>query len=128
MFERIQEGEFTMNKYWFLVMIAAIFEVIWVAGFKHSTNWIEWSLTIIALLLSFGVLIYAGKKLPTSTVYAVFVGLGTTGTVIAEMIWFHVPFSWGKVGLITLLLIGIIGLKSVTANSEHGHQKRGELS
>lgn len=117
-----------MNKYWFLVMIAAIFEVIWVAGLKHSTNWIEWSLTIIALLLSFRVLIYAGKYLPTSTVYAVFVGLGASGTVLAEMIWFHVPFSWVKVGLIALLLIGILGLKSSTTKPEQSHQKRGELS
>lgn len=116
-----------MNKHWLLVIIAAAFEVMWVAGLKHADTWIEWVLTAIAVAISFGGLIFSAKKLPTSTVYAVFVGLGTAGTVITEMIWFNVPFHWGKLGLIVLLLTGIIGLKLVTKDSED-HQKRGELS
>ena len=70
--------------------------------------------------------IYSGKKLPTSTVYAVFVGLGTAGTVISEMIWFNVPFSLIKVLLIVLLLVGVIGLKMVSEESKEGDVKDGE--
>ncbi|MHA6484069.1 DMT family transporter [Paenibacillus sp. strain BS8-2] len=102
------------NKYWMLIVLAACFEVVWVIGLKHANSSMEWLVTIIAIAVSFGVLIFTSKKLPTSTVYAVFVGLGTAGSVIAEMTMFDVPFRWSKIGFITLLLIGVIGLKLVT--------------
>ena len=116
-----------LNKHWSLVVIAAIFEVMWVIGLKHADHWIEWVGTAIAIIISFGGLIFSAQKLPTSTVYAVFVGLGTVGTIVTEMVWFQVPFHWGKLGLIVLLLTGIIGLKFVTGDTEE-HQKRRETA
>lgn len=119
----------SQNKYWALVVIAAVFEVIWVMGLKHANDWLFWSITIIAILVSFLLLIYTAKKLPTSTAYAVFVGLGTAGTVLCEMTVYKEPFSIAKIALIVVLLIGIIGLKTVTgehgADGESG-QERGE--
>jgi len=115
-----------MTKHWLLVVVAAIFEVIWVTGLKHADSILTWLITIAAIAVSFAGLIHAGKKLPTSTVYAVFVGLGTVGTVISEMIWFGEPFQWTKIGLIALLLIGIIGLKVVTPDHEQHSQQGGE--
>jgi paired small multidrug resistance pump len=56
----------------------------------------------------------AGRKLPVGTVYAVFVGLGTAGTVLSEIIFFGEPFKVEKIILILLLLAGVIGLKLVT--------------
>jgi paired small multidrug resistance pump len=117
-----------MNIQWLLVVVAAVFEVIWVAGLKHADSLITWGITVIAILVSFGLLIYSGKKLPTSTVYAVFVGLGTAATVVSEMIWFHVPFRWTKAGLIALLLFGIIGLKTVTRDHTEDHEQGGASS
>jgi paired small multidrug resistance pump len=111
---------------WLLVIIAAIFEVIWVIGLKHADNMVGWIGTSIAVFISFGLLVYSGKKLPTSTVYAVFVGLGTAGTVMSEMAWFNVPFSWTKLGLIILLLIGITGLKLVTKEQRKSLKREGE--
>lgn len=117
-----------MGKNWLLVVVAAVFEVMWVAGLKHADSFLTWTVTVIAILISFGVLIYSGRKLPTSTVYAVFVGLGTAGTVISEMVLFGEPFSWAKVGLIILLLVGILGLKLVTHENEGGRSKEGEVA
>ncbi|EJL43016.1 multidrug resistance protein SMR [Brevibacillus agri] len=117
-----------MGKNWLLVVAAAMFEVMWVAGLKHADSFWEWLLTVVAILVSFAVLIYSGKRLPTSTVYAVFVGLGTAGTVIVEMAVFQEPFSWAKVGLIALLLVGIIGLKLVTHEHEGDAHKEGEVA
>ncbi|MDQ6418041.1 multidrug efflux SMR transporter [Paenibacillus sp. LHD-117] len=114
----------SQNKNWLLVVLAACFEVVWVIGLKHADNMLEWSATVIAIGVSFGLLLYTSKKLPTSTVYAVFVGLGTAGSVVAEMLLFDVPFHWGKIALIALLLIGIIGLKTVThERDENGDQE-----
>lgn len=103
-----------MNIHWVKVFIAAFFEVFWVIGLKHASNVWEWIGTIIAIIISFYVMIMAGKKLPVGTVYAVFVGLGTAGTVFSDIVFFSEPFSIPKVLLILLLLGGVIGLKMVT--------------
>lgn len=99
---------------WLLVVVAAIFEVGWATGLKYADDVTTWALTVIAIIVSFGLLIYAGTKLPTSTVYAVFVGLGTVGTVLVDFIFFELDFSFGIVFFILLLLTGILGLKTVT--------------
>jgi paired small multidrug resistance pump len=107
-----------MNKEWGKVFIAAFFEVFWVIGLKHADSLLEWIGTIISILISFYVLIMAGKKLPVGTVYAVFVGLGTAGTVASEILFFEEPFKIAKLLLIFLLLVGVVGLKLVTNDNE----------
>ena len=107
-----------MNKDWMKVMIAAIFEVFWVIGLKHAKDFWTWGGTVMAIFISFYLMIMAGRKLPVGTVYAIFVGLGTAGTVFAEIIFFKEPFVWGKLLLILVLLIGVIGLKLVTPNEK----------
>ncbi|MDU1848196.1 MULTISPECIES: DMT family transporter [Bacillaceae] len=103
-----------MNKYWLMVFSAGIVEVAWVSGLKHASTFLEWSGTILAIVISFYLLIYTTKYLPIGTVYAVFTGLGTAGTVIAEIILFNEPINLVKILLILVLLIGVIGLKMVT--------------
>lgn len=103
-----------MNMSWLKVVIAAFFEVLWVIGLKHAYSFWTWVATILFILISFYLMIVAAKKLPIGTVYAVFVGLGTVGVVVAEMIIFHEPFQLVKVLLIILLLTGVIGLKMIT--------------
>ncbi|MFB6466739.1 DMT family transporter [Cytobacillus sp. Hz8] len=103
-----------MSINWIKVFIAALFEVIWVIGLKHADGFWTWAGTTVAIIISFMGLIMAGKKLPIGTVYAVFVGLGTAGTVISEILFFGEPFKMSKILLIILLLVGVIGLKLVT--------------
>lgn len=111
-----------MNKTWVAVIIAAFFEVIWVIGLKHADHALEWIGTVIAIMISFYVMIMAGKKLPVGTVYAVFVGLGTAGTVISEILFFQEPLKIEKILLILLLLMGVVGLKLMTKDTVEGEQ------
>lgn len=105
-------------KEWGLLIVAAIFEVGWVIGLKHASSAVEWGWTVVAILISFGLLIRSGKYLPVGTAYAVFVGLGTVGTVIMDTVLFGQPLGWTQVALIGLLLAGIIGLKQTTKGAE----------
>ncbi|PEC18966.1 DMT family transporter [Bacillus cereus] len=105
-----------MNKDWIKVFVAAFFEIFWVIGLKHADDFWTWTGTIIAIFFSFYLMIMAGRKLPVGTVYAVFVGLGTAGTVFSKILFFGEPFNVGKVLLILFLLAGVIGLKLVTDN------------
>ena len=106
-----------MNTEWIKVFVAAVFEVFWVIGLKHADDVWTWVGTIISIIISFYVMIMAGRKLPVGTVYAVFVGLGTAGTVLAELIFFGEPFRLSKILFILLLLSGVIGLKLVTEDN-----------
>lgn len=107
-----------MNTGWIRVLIAAFFEVLWVIGLTHAYDIWTWLGTVISIVLSFYLLIEAGRTLPVGTVYAVFVGLGTTGTVISEILFFDEPFQVGKLLLIMILLAGVIGLKIVTQDDD----------
>ncbi|MFJ6414159.1 DMT family transporter [Terribacillus saccharophilus] len=107
-----------MTKQWFSVILAGIIEVLWVIGLKHANNTLEWAGTIICILLSFYLMLQASKHMPVGTVYAVFVGIGSTGTVIVDMLFFGEPFKLAKVALIAVLLLGVIGLKLVTGDKQ----------
>ena len=102
-----------MQKEWLKVIIAALFEIVWVVGLKYADSVLEWTLTIIGIIVSFYLLIAAGRRLPVGTVYAIFVGIGTAGTVLLGFIVFGEPFSFAKAIFILILLVGIIGLKLV---------------
>lgn len=107
-----------MNIQWLKVVIAAFFEIGWVIGLKHADSFIEWTGTVIAIIISFYYMIMAGKKLPAGTVYAVFVGIGSAGTVLAGMLFFGESAGAAKLLLIGALLVGVIGLKMVTPDEE----------
>lgn len=114
-----------MKTQWISVLIAAVFEVCWVVGLKHASGFWEWTGTVIAIIISFYLLIEAARKLPVGTVYAVFTGMGTTGTVLAGIVFFDEPVKIAKLLLIVVLLAGVIGLKTVTG--EQKEQKGAEL-
>jgi paired small multidrug resistance pump len=103
-----------MNANWMKVFVGAFFEVFWVIGLKHANDFWTWTGTVISIMVSFYLIIMAGRKLPVGTVYAVFVGLGTAGTVISEIIFFGEPIKLEKIILILLLLVGVLGLKVLT--------------
>jgi paired small multidrug resistance pump len=103
-----------MNANWIKVFIGAFFEVFWVIGLKHATGFWTWTGTVISIIVSFYLIIMAGRNLPVGTVYAVFVGLGTAGTVLSEIIFFGEPIKLEKMILILLLLAGVLGLKLLT--------------
>ncbi|QCI86079.1 multidrug efflux SMR transporter [Vagococcus zengguangii] len=110
-----------MNKNWLMIIIAGIVEVGWVIGLKHSSNLWEYLLTLLAIFFSFYFLIKASQELAVGTAYAVFVGIGTTGTILMDTLLFGSTLSIVKVLLIMTLLAGVMGLKLLSDHSEGGH-------
>ncbi|AUJ62057.1 multidrug efflux SMR transporter [Bacillus velezensis] len=109
---------------WGLVVIAAVFEVVWVTGLKHADSALTWSGTITGIIISFYLLIKATDSLPVGTVYAVFTGLGTAGTVLSEILLFKEQADPAKIVLIGVLLIGVIGLKLVTQDKPETKEEK----
>ena len=112
-----------MNLYWFYVLLGSISEVAWVSGLKHAASSVEWLLTAGAVSFSFYLLIKVSDKLPVGTVYIVFTGLGTAGTVASEMLLYGEPLQPLKLLLIAILLSGVIGLKWITAPRAVGKEQ-----
>lgn len=81
---------------WLKIIIGAVFEVVWVVGLTHSSNVLEWIVTLIAIVISFYLLITASKALPVGTSYAVYVGLGATGVTIVDFVFFDSQSSLAK--------------------------------
>lgn len=109
---------------WIHIFIGALFEVGWVIGFKHADDPLSWIATVVSLLISFYLIITASARLPVGTVYAVFTGLGTAGTVLAEMLLFGEQVQFIKVLLIVVLLGGVMGLKFSDGSSVKGEVER----
>ncbi len=49
------------------------------------------------IFISFYALIKAGEELPVGTAYAVFVGLGSAGTIVTDHFLFHTPLRLWKI-------------------------------
>ncbi|MEV5027997.1 DMT family transporter [Paenibacillus sp. LPE1-1-1.1] len=105
-----------MNRSWILTFVGVVFEVVWVSGFKHADGPLLWMISIASLIISFTLVLIAAVKLPVGTVYAVYTGLGTAGTVLVEMMIFNEPVLAFKLLLIVLLLAGVMGLKLFTSS------------
>ena len=102
---------------WTILFLAGIFEIFWAVGLKYSdgfTKLFPTIFTIVTMIISFYLLSLALKALPIGTAYAVWVGIGTVGTVIAGIMLFGESMSLIRVISILFILIGIIGLKFTT--------------
>lgn len=103
---------------WINVAAAAAFEILWVVGLKHASAGWEWAGTLVAIVLSFLFLIRAGEHLPVGTSYVAFVGIGTIGTTVLDMIFFGQPFEWIKLVFIFMLIGGIAGLHTASGRAK----------
>lgn len=99
------------GKAWCLLVFGGVLECFWVGGLKYSTTFFEATLTGIAIIASFIIMLVVIKKIEVSIAYSVFVGIGAGGVVLSEILVFNEPFSMLKILFIVTLMIGVMGLK-----------------
>lgn len=103
---------------WLILVLAGLFEVGWAIGLKYTHGFSRlWPTvgTVIAMLVSLGLLGIAMKSLPVGTAYAVWVGVGAVGTVVLGIVLFNEPANPGRLISVGLIIAGIIGLKLASA-------------
>ncbi len=99
---------------WILLVIAGLFEIAWAVGLKFTDGFTRlWPTvwTVIALIISMGLLGLAAKSLPIGTAYAVWTGIGAVGTVFCGIVFFNDPATAVRMGCLGLIIVGILGLK-----------------
>ena len=103
---------------WILLIIAGLFEIGWPLGFKlasmHSKYFIWFiGLSILSMGLSGYFLYLAQKSIPIGTAYVIWTGIGAIGTVLLGILFFHDSATIFRLLFLSLILIGIVGLKLV---------------
>jgi quaternary ammonium compound-resistance protein SugE len=99
---------------WIYLFIAGLFEIGWAIGLKYTAGFTKlWPsvITIVGMILSFYFLSTAVKTIPIGTAYAIWTGIGAVGTAILGIILFGESKEIIRIFFITLIVIGIVGLK-----------------
>jgi quaternary ammonium compound-resistance protein SugE len=104
----------TPNLAWMLLMAAGLLEIVWATSMKASQGFTKshfTSITLVAAALSFWLLGLSLRQLPVGTAYAVWTGIGAVGAAILGIVFFGEALTLARVACITLIVIGIVGLK-----------------
>lgn len=105
---------------WVYLTIAGILEVGWAIGLKYTQGFSKlWPSigTVLCMIASFALLALALKTIPVGTGYAVWTGIGATGTAIIGIFLFNEPRDLGRIFCLLLIVAGIVGLKLVSPKS-----------
>lgn len=100
---------------WIYLFIAGIFEIGWPLGFKLSqttSNKFTWiGFAVLSMALSGLFLWLAQRSIPIGTAYAIWTGIGATGTLIIGIVFFNDPANLFRLFFASLVIVGIVGLK-----------------
>lgn len=86
-------------------------EMVWVFGFSTADALWQWIPLVGVIIVDFYFLSKACEGLPTGTVYSIFAGVGSIGTVLMDYFLFDGNINGLKLLFIGLLAAGVIGLK-----------------
>lgn len=104
---------------WVVLFVAGLFEIGWAVGLKYTDGFSRpWAvlLTVFALVVSVALLGIAVRSLPLGTAYAIWTGIGTVGTALLGILLFREPATVIRLFCLTLIVVGIIGLKLASAS------------
>ncbi len=101
---------------WIYLLLAGLFEFGWPVGFKLAQtedNRIIGIIISVSCMICSGFLLYlAQKSIPMGTAYAVWTGIGAVGTFLIGVIFFKDPATFINFLGITLIISGVVLLKS----------------
>lgn len=105
---------------WVYLLLASAFEV----GFTFSLSKAKevvapqshyWYVCFgVCIITSMALLIKATQTIPMGTAYAVWTGIGATGTALLGMLVFKEPVSVMRIFFISTLILSVVGLKFVS--------------
>jgi quaternary ammonium compound-resistance protein SugE len=99
---------------WLLLVAAGLLEIVWAIALKQAHGFTHlWPsiVGIAAAWVSFALLALSLRSLPVGTAYAVWTGIGVVGVAVVGIVALDESPSPVRVGLLTLILAGLIGLK-----------------
>lgn len=112
----------SIGKAWALIVLGGVFQIGWSIGLDYTegmTN-ILWDIEVlVTLLLSMLCLSIPMKSgIPMGTAYAVWIGIGVLLTIIVSAALGLEEINAGMVVFMAVTLIGVVGLKMSSGQSE----------
>lgn len=99
---------------WVVLVVSGMLETVWAAALSASHGFSRWwpsAVFAAALVLSMAGLAFALREIPVGTGYAVWVGVGASGTAVVGMVALGEPVTAGRLICLVLIVAGVVGLK-----------------
>lgn len=100
---------------WIYLVVAGLFEIGWPLGLKLSQTpgrlGSGLALAVASMAVSGGLLWLAQKEIPIGTAYAVWTGIGASGTFLVGLLFFGDSSSVLRLASAGLIVAGVVGLK-----------------
>lgn len=99
---------------WIALVIAGVFEVVWAAAMKQSHGFSRLGpsiVTILAMLVSFGLLAWSMRVLPLGAAYTIWTGIGAVGSFIVGIVLLGEALTTGRVIAALLIVGGLVLMK-----------------
>ncbi len=101
---------------WIILVIAGLLETAWATALSQLDGVRRIAplvVFLVAMTLSMAGLAYALRTIPVGTGYAVWTGIGATGTAVYGMVALGEPTTIARICCLGLIVAGIVGLKLV---------------
>lgn len=102
---------------WLYLISAGFLEMVWPIAMKKAEGFTKLGpsvATFAALITSFGLMTLATRTLPIGTSYAIWTGMGASGTAIYGMVILGEPHEVARIVCLGLIVTGTVGLKLFT--------------
>ena len=99
---------------WILLITAGLFEVVWAFTMKQSEGFTKVGpsvITILDMLISFGLLAMAMRALPLGTAYTIWTGIGAIGAFIVGIVVLGEPANMMRIIAGVLIISGLVMMK-----------------
>ena len=98
---------------WIYLILAGLLEIGWAVLLKKTDGFTRpgpSAATFVLYIGSIWLLSLALRTLPTSTGYAVWVGIGAVGTALIGLLFLGEPATALRLASIALIILGVLGL------------------
>ena len=99
---------------WAILILAAIFEIIWAYSMKMSEGFTKLTpgiVTIVFMILSVVLLSVSMRSLPLGTAYTVWTGIGAIGSFVVGILILNEPMTAMRMIAAVLIVSGLILMK-----------------
>lgn len=99
---------------WIALVVAGLFEVVWASAMKESqgfTRLLPSIVTVVAMLVSFGLLAWSMRVLPLGTAYTIWTGIGAIGAFVVGVTFLGETLSAMRVAAALLIVSGLVLMK-----------------
>lgn len=100
---------------WIYLVVAGLFEIVWAFTMKLSEGFTKLgysAITLVAMVISFGLLSLAMRTLPLGTAYTIWTGIGAVGAFVVGIVALGEAASPMRILAAVLIVTGLVIMKT----------------